>query len=335
MSAVRRTAALFTIGGMLAAGALADVTVGADSNGARSRREHRAVLPASIPAEAPRTSAWYCASGVAGGDAPGQLTVRITNVRLAAASARLRVTGGAAEVERAVEIAPGASTSFNIGELVETNTPGVIVEVSSGSVVVDEWVQGANDAAWMMCATRPSPSWYLPAGTAELGTVSRLALFNPFSEAAIVKVQFQTDVGLREPFDLQSFVVPPRGRVDIDVDEVLGNPSLAAAIVQARTGRIVAQRYEVLTDSLRGSGITGSAGNVSTSDQLMIAFPGRQSSDRVIAAVSNTSDQRTVVNVTIRQPGSVEAVVKPVTIEAQHATEIDLTNSITVVPPQS
>ena len=333
MNAIRRSAALITIGGVLVAATIADFTVKTDTSAARVRREQVPVLPAALAAKAPRASAWYCASGTAGGDTAGQLTVRITNVRQAPASARLRVTGGDTETDRAVEIAPGAAMEFKIGDLVTTATPGVIVEVSTGSVVVDEWVDGSNDAAWSTCATRPSPSWYLPGGTAEIGTVSHLALFNPFSESAIVKVLFQTDVGLREPFDLQSFVVPPRSRADIKIDEVLGNPTLAAAVVQARTGRIIAQRYEVLTDTLRGTGVTLGSGNIAVNDSLSIAFPGRQGSDQLLAAVSNVSDRDATVTVTVHQPGSVSTTLKPVKVAAQHAKEIELTGSVSLDAP--
>lgn len=333
MSAIRRGAALITIGGALAASTVADFAVTTDSNATRARREQVPVLPAALAAQAPRASAWYCAAGTAGGDTAGQLTVRITNVRQSPASARLRITGGATETDRAVEIPRGASQEFKIGDFVTTATPGVIVEVSTGSVVVDEWVEGSNDAGWTTCATRPSPSWYLPGGTAEIGTVSRLALFNPFSESAIVKVLFQTDVGLREPFDLQSFVVPPRSRADIPIDEVLGNPTLAAAIVQARTGRVIAQRYEVLTDTLRGTGVTLSGGNVAVSDSLSLAFPGRSGSDQLTLAVSNAGDRSTTVTVAVRQPGSVSTTLKPVVIKAQHVREIELTQVVSLDAP--
>lgn len=332
MSAIRRSVALLTVGGALGVGLATDLTVTTESNSSRALRGVVAVAPVSLSGTQPRASAWFCAAGTAEADSAAPLTVRITNVSRAPASVRVRVASVRPEVERAVEVAPGTSVSIPVVDLVPTATPAVIVEVSSGRVVVDQSLAGANDGAWSMCATRPSGSWYLAGGTAAINTVSRLALFNPFSEAAIVRVQFQTDIGIREPFDLQALVIPARTRIDVNVDEVLGNPTLAAAIVEARVGRVIAQRFEVTNDTSVGSGIALGNGSPGLSRRLVTAFPARMSTDRVVLSLTNPGERATTAEISIRQSGDVSSTRKE-RIAAGHSIFVELSSSITADAP--
>jgi len=107
------------------------------------------------------------------------------------------------------------------------------------------------------CAHEPARSWRFAAGGTVKGSTVGLELFNPYGDDAIVDIAFVTDAGTVEPSDVQGFVVERRSKVRVAVTDLVPRQEHVAAVVQARTGRIVAEQVVTAdgTDGRSGLGV--------------------------------------------------------------------------------
>ncbi len=92
------------------------------------------------------------------------------------------------------------------------------------------------------CATRPSSDWFVPAGSTRRGSIERVALFNPFTQAAVVDVSAFEAGGATRPASLQGLSIPPRSRMVINVNAAADQRDALAVAVHAERGtRVVAE----------------------------------------------------------------------------------------------
>jgi hypothetical protein len=84
--------------------------------------------------------------------------------------------------------------------------------------------------------------WHFAAGSVTQSTGEVLTLFNPFPDKAVVDVRFATSDGFRSPPDYQSLPIPAGGLVVVDAFAAVARHDQVSATVQAKSGRIVADR---------------------------------------------------------------------------------------------
>jgi len=218
---------------------------------------------ATIPAADATSAAWYCAEGTSSAVGRARETVIIGNLEPKTVNASVTVMPGGdlPPQQDEYELAPYEQRRVEVSGLAETPEPGVVVEVFGGRAVVEHEVQGiAGDVAVGPCSRTAARRWYFAEGTTDRGAEDWLALFNPFGDDAILDVTFIDDGGVQAPEAGQAVVVPRRSRVSLPVHEVARRQSQVAILVQARTGRVVAERTGIFDGTDTRSGVTMSLG---------------------------------------------------------------------------
>lgn len=116
----------------------------------------------------------------------------------------------------------GSSAIF-ISALVEFPTAGPIPDIS-------------------LCIDKSSSEWFIPFASTGRDACYFLAIFNPFSNVAVLDIEFATDDGLRDPFE--GVVVPARSLVVLDVGERIIRRDHFSTSIIARSGKVVAGKYQ-------------------------------------------------------------------------------------------
>lgn len=212
---------------------------------------------------------WYCSEGTS---LPGEFadhTVVVANPTGVAVAAEISVfptTPIGSASPRAIpenvllSVPAHSQSSLRLAEVVESQYTAALVEVDSGSAVVEQRVQGPTGMDVVPCASRSSEAWYFAAGSTRRDARLVFTLFNPFPERAVVKFAFSTDEGLREPHGLRGILVPPRSLVAVDATDLVPRfPSVSTA-VETQVGRIVAGRLQLFDGSEGLEGLTAGPG---------------------------------------------------------------------------
>lgn len=213
-------------------------------------------------------STWYCAGGFVTPASVSDHVLVITN-------------GGAQTAEGQVTVFPalpsvdGLSTRFppevspssvparsqiriSLSALVPTYAPelaseggafaAALLEFDQPEVIVEHTVVTPQGTDTGPCASAAAPDWYFASGTTSAGVRDALFLFNPFADDAVVDVTFATDEGDRQPGLYNAMVVPARGLLVLDIAaQVTVRPQIATR-VNARSGRLIAERVQVFND---------------------------------------------------------------------------------------
>jgi hypothetical protein len=145
-----------------------------------------------------------------------------------------------------VEVPALARVEVRLGELIDAELAGAVVEVDGGEVAVEHTISGDLGEASAPCATTAGTSWSFPWGATNLGNRELLVLLNPFPDDATLDVEFATDEGIRTPGRFGSFVVPGRSVRAAYVDESTLRDQISAQIT-LRAGRVVVDRIQLLT----------------------------------------------------------------------------------------
>jgi len=231
--------------------------VGAVALDGRSDDQSTAAAPSldrlgpTVPAADAPSSTWFCAAGSATATADGaaeQLLV-LTNLSSTPRSAEISAFGdGGQQATRSVELPPSSRTQVAVSSIVQAAWASALVEASGGDVGVEHVLSGPNGRTAGPCASSVSSTWYLPAGSTELGVQHLLALFNPFPDEAVVDLLFETDTDTRQPPELQGLVVPPRSVRVVDVSAVVTVRQQLSTVVTARSGLVIAEQIESVGD---------------------------------------------------------------------------------------
>jgi len=220
-----------------------------------------------IPSGDALSTTWYCAEGTTAPDGRAPETVFVANLGGRRARAVVTVMPGDADPQqRRVEVPAGERVAVDVADVLAApealqtggalRGPGVVVEVFGSPGIVEHSVRDetSGDEGMGPCARRAGTQWYFGGGTTVRGAEQYLSLFNPFGDDAVVDVTFLTDGGVQTPDGVQGLVVPRRTRLAVLVHEQVRRQERVATVVEARTGRVVAEQ------SLRFDGSDGPAG---------------------------------------------------------------------------
>ncbi len=195
------------------------------------------------------SSAWYCAAGSAG-DGRHEQTVFVTNLGTREVSAAVSVaTATGAPVGRDLIVAPDATVTVVASDLVTAGTAAILVETPGDEVLVEHRIVAETGVAAGPCASTTSDEWYLPWGTTRKSAVETIYIFNPYSDAAVVDLTFETDDVDRDPGAYDGLVINGRSVIALDIGPEVNRRDLVAASIRARSGRVVVERVQELDGS--------------------------------------------------------------------------------------
>ncbi len=217
-----------------------------------------------------RASTWYCAGGTGVEGGAADHTVVVINRTDDIVSGTIEVFGTEVlddenliylePIEVAVEIAPRASLSTRLGDISAAANVAALVEMASGSVVVEHTVTGPTGTDQAPCASSASDTWYFPGGSTSRDAREVISVFNPFPDDAVVDVTFATDDGNRAPQRFDGVPVPAGTLVPLDVTEVVARWDQLSLAVETRVGRVVADRVVTYDGSTGLTGLTLASG---------------------------------------------------------------------------
>lgn len=252
---------------------------------------------------------WYCSEGTS---SPGEFadhSVIVANPTGVAVAAEVSVfpatpigsVSPLAIPENVLLSVPARSrSSLRLADVVESQYTAALVEVDSGSAVVEQRVQGPTGMDVVPCAARSSEAWYFAAGSTRRDARLIFTLFNPFPERAVVKFTFSTDEGIREPRALRGVLVPARSLVVVNATDLVPRFPSVSTTVEAQAGRIVAGRLQLFDGSEGLEGLTAGPGVPETQTQWV--FPTGPSDEGVTEHIVlyNPTDREAAVDVSIR-----------------------------------
>ena len=290
-----------------------------------ARADGRAPAATLVP-EGVRSAVWYCAFATADRLPHSDDAAILTN--LGGASVAVAVSAmanGNVTASRRVQLAGHATITLQAGDIGAAAGAGVLIEPFGSDVVVDH---RASDAAGSVsqtpCATQASTDWYFPAGSTRRGSIERIALFNPFTQPAVVDVTAVTSAGATRPDALQGVSVPPRSRTVIDVNAAADQRNLIAVAIDAERGtRVVAEVALEQRDANGNGGFSIALGSPALGREWHVAADGGANATPTVAILNpGTND----ASVTVRTIANGVGVVSErfITASAGTVTLIDV-----------
>ncbi len=298
-----RLAAVFVVGGLLAAGVLYDrleepVTV-------ETAADEQALITPSVSDPSRLDAAWYCPIGSSSVDGFADHEVEIANFSDNAAVANVTiVTGEGKGATLRVEMAPLSTQSVALSTISQADMAGAVVEIIGGTGAVAHRVSTEHGVAEGPCSTHVSSDWFFASGRTTRDSRNYIALMNPFPEDVIFNVEFYRSAGRpRRPADLQGGVVRASSVVLIEVETHIAREEAVAVAISTVRGRLVAERLQVLDGALGPSGAALQLGVVAPADSWMLPS-GR---------VHETGDDRVIVfNPSAEETASIDVELWPV-----------------------
>lgn len=332
---------------MIAVAAAVAVAVVLDSG----TPDRAATAPASadrvptIPTADALSVSWYCAEGTATVGGRADETILVANLGDEEAEAVVTALGGGdgrAPRER-VQVPPRGQVEVQLADLTDTPEelasnarligPGVVVEAFGGQVVVEHLISRGGDLAMGPCSRTASPEWYFAGGTTVRGTEMMLALFNPFGDDAIVDITYLTDTGVQTPEGAQAVVVPRKSRVVVLVHEQVRRQPEVATLVQARTGRVVAEQSLAFDGSEGPLGLTLSLGTTAPARSWALPFGTMADGRTHTVSVANFTDTGTEVEVSMLLDGDQTVEPEVVAVAARSVASVDVGALVPVGTP--
>lgn len=270
-----------------------------------------AVTPAAEVVEGRPATTWYCAAGSSDAEGFADETVVIGNIGDEDADVTVRVERGdeGEPVSEQFDVPAQSQERVLISDLVESAAPGVVVEAFGGTVVVDHLLRGADDVAGGSCATDTSTTWYFAAGTTTADTAQFLDLFNPFGNDAILDVTLFTSEGVKPDRSLEGLVVPRHSKVSVAVHSAVPRQDIVALGVEARAGRVVAERTTVYLGNQKPAGLGVSLGAVEPSTDWTVVNGRLGSGASEAIVVLNPGDITAEIEVAVVADG--DTLVEP------------------------
>lgn len=226
-------------------------------------------LPLAVGAGA-LSSTWYCAggTGTAGGLADHSVTITNPTDQIVRGTVEVfgtEIVGDGSLVylqpsEVAIEVAPQASASIRLADVVLGAWVGALLELDSASAVVSHRVDGPTGSDSAPCASSASRNWYFPAGSTSRDAREFVAIFNPFPDDAVVNVSFATDDGSRAPQRFDGVPVPAGTLVPLEITDVVARWAQLSVAVESRVGRAVVDRIVTYDGSEGLTGLTLGSG---------------------------------------------------------------------------
>ena len=164
---------------------------------------------------------------------------------------------------------------------------------------IQTWPGPVEGAGAALCYESPSQTWYLPAGSSELGFDERILLYNPFSDEAVARVTFFTPTGERAKANLNDVAVPSASWTEVKVNQFISTQEVLSAAVEAVRGRLIAWRvlFAKPEDEIRGA--TFSLGAPAGSDRWYFPHGLLGDDAEETLTILNPTDEEVVVAITI------------------------------------
>jgi hypothetical protein len=280
-----------------------------------------ASVPSSLSAPTAQSDIWFCAAGTATDNGFADHRVLLINTTDAERVASISVVGSRVAPanhgptgSRRVTLPPYARSELRLAELVPNAAyASATVELSGGGVVVEHSVSGPTGFDRAPCATTASADWFVPlsATATEKNPTARavVVLYNPFSDNAVVDINFVTDAASAAA-PIESMVVGPGAVEIVDLTAVVPVAEQVATAVRARAGRVVVDRIEVFDDARARRDLVLTAGVPAAAPTWF--FPsgrlGAPRQERLV--VYNPSEERAEVVVEVR-PDNRQMLIEP------------------------
>jgi hypothetical protein len=283
-----------------------------------------------VPPKSAVSAAWYCAEGTSSDGGRADETIVIGNLAKHDISATVTVMAGADKQPRAEELTITAlgQERIPVSDIMSTDEPGVLVEVQGGQAVVEHVLKGNDDVAVGPCARQPSGHWYFAEGSTERGAQEWLALFNPFGDDAIVDITFLTSSGFESPGALQGFVVPRHSRVSVPVHEHALREGRVAIAVQARSGRVVAERSLIFDGTETPKGMAVSLGLTGAAKRWRFPIGGIAPGSKQSLSIANFTLNPTSATIDVKLEGEASLEAQSVDVPARSVTRVDLSERV-------
>lgn len=229
-------------------------------------------------------STWHCPAGFTTPDALNDHIVIVSNPtdvtahgRITMFPALLNTRGNTVPFDRAaelIEVPPRSQRRYSLASQVGSLDPllgretgafvGAVVEFEEAGVTVEHQITSVRDIDIGACASSAGESWWLASGTTSADSAYQLYLLNPFADDAVVDVAFVTDDGRRTPTIFDSRLVPARSLSVLQVSPVVTLWDQIAAEVNVLSGRVIAERLQILG----GDGVTAGVSTAMGSNRL-------------------------------------------------------------------
>lgn len=293
--------------------------------GARPARD-QVVSGADLDASADM-SVWFCPGGSAPGGA-AEVGIDLINVGTDTASAHvagLRNGDGEPGRDQIETLAPGERRLVRLADLVvDSDWMGAVVEVTSGSMVVEQTFVGANhDSDRAPCHTRTGTSWVVASGAtraAEFGEAETILVLNPFLDDAVLDVDFDADVGIDS---LTGVVAPARRVTAIDVTQAVTVASRVSAVIDVVAGQVAVSRVQTIEGEEQvGLAVTPASNGLAS--VWVLPEVSRANRNDVISVVNPSSDQEAKVDLEIVADGTLSFDPIELTLRPGRTVTVDL-----------
>ena len=201
--------------------------------------------------------AWYCAAGaVSETDELSVITATPTSATNPA-DTEVRALHGRSTVVATIPVFPGSARLTGLGvEGVDGASVGAAVRWWDEPTVASRvWrIQGQGPSGLVSgpCASRPSPTWYIPGLSTAGGGTAQLYLANPFATDASVEISFTTPSGPEAPILLENVSVSSASVTVVDLSEYIPRQADIGVRVQTRSGRVVVEGVQRLDAAIGG-----------------------------------------------------------------------------------
>lgn len=201
--------------------------------------------------------AWYCAAGAVGEDDDLVIVTAATTAATDPADAEITALHGDRTLVASHPVFPGSARRTALSGDLGEGLVGVAARWWERPVVASRvWRSSPPDGVAGTvsgpCASAPSPTWYVAGVSTADGGTARLYLANPFTTDASVAVSFTTPTGLQEPVRLQNVSVGARSVIELELNEFIPGEADLGIVVQARSGRVVAEAVQQLDAAIGG-----------------------------------------------------------------------------------
>jgi hypothetical protein len=141
-------------------------------------------------------------------------------------------------------------------------------------------------------------------------------------------VSFLTDSGVQTPEAYQGYVVPRHSRVTLNVSAEVLRANQAAAVVRARTGRVVAERTQYFDGSLGAFGLDVSLGATSPETRWVLPFGDAQPGATETVSIANNALVPADVEVDVLVEGTAVSTPQMLQVPGRSVTTLDVGSKV-------
>ena len=148
----------------------------------------------------------------------------------------------------------------------------VILESNVGDLIAEHRVVGGTGESQSNCQSDASEEWYFASGTTRSQAREIISVFNPFADSAVIDMTFVADGRVRRPDAFSGLVIPPKSLLPVDITGAVTLSDVVSTKINARSGRVVAERLLILGDEFSPNGLSLEGGSPSLAPVWV--FPG-------------------------------------------------------------